>query len=104
MYRDDVCRQCEAVERFDAIFSQVQARHAALESFADARALIETLHDPDGEPESKNPPLLALIEEYQRSRQSAVLGLLIAAAFPMLDQIYASRTRDLPRRAVDQRD
>jgi hypothetical protein len=103
MYRNDVARLVQSVEKFNSTVGYLRGRFPVMAGFADARSLIDALHDPEGDRDTKDAVLLALIVEYQRTRNAGVFGVLLVAMFPALDNIYGHKTWHLRRRAVAER-
>src|SRR5262245_17984926 len=104
MYRDDVARQVQSVSKYTPTIRRLAERFPALAVYQDAPALIAALRNTEIDNGEKNAALLALIHAYQANgrHDCGAFSLLMAAMFPVLDQIFITRTRGVPRRKHDE--
>ena len=87
----DSIRTLTASRRFDA----PKRRHPALGRFADAPAVLDVLHDRDGDPDVKDRILAALVAAAQSDDAEAqfAMTMLWLALWPALDAVYRRLSR-----------
>src|SRR5687768_18327586 len=90
-YRDDSRRAFQSISRL----------RSPLEPFDTIQDLVDFMREPAHDKDRKDAILLELVSEHQAMPRSGAFTILCALPFPMLDHIYAARSK---RRAQDERD